>query len=343
MNISQFTLRYTPKTTISEICLGKNLILPKELSDAVVIHDEKIVPPQGAKLYIKVSGGEGIKNRQVKEQIENFLVDNRCGSDTLLVAIGGGALLDLAGFVAATYCRGIRLWFIPTTLLAMVDASIGGKNGINLPHRKNYSGTIYQPEKIFIDVAYLSSLTTFDLQNGIVEMVKHAILDGTTIDIKGILARDEQAIYEGIASSVRIKTGIIEASCNTSSIRDLLNFGHTIGHALEELERFTITHGQAVAVGLKIECTLGALQPKKIQDIQNMLNSIGLPYPHSQHSESDWRIALGHDKKAIKGHPRFVLFDEEGHPKVINNQYSHEVDEAQLFSTLKAFGCICPQ
>ena len=189
-------------------------------------------------------------------------------------------MLDLVGFVAATFQRGLPYYAVPTTLLAMVDASIGGKNGVNVLDVKNLIGTIYHPEKIFIDVSFLETLPYFEMQNGVVEMIKHALLDGHESvailekDLERLLKKEKEVLIRAISKNVQFKKEVVEASAKTPRKRDLLNFGHTIGHALEALEGFTISHGQAVAMGILAECRLayqlGLLSKENLERISTL-------------------------------------------------------------------------
>jgi len=200
---------------------------------------------QKASLVLPIDGGESCKSLNVAQQLFQALQNNHVGCDAHLVAIGGGSLTDLVGFVGSTFCRGVRLSFVPTTLLAMVDASIGGKNGVNLMHAKNRVGTIYQPERVILQVDLLETLEELQFRNGLVEMLKHELIAGTTdfeADLESLLQRDKKSLIRAIEKSIMVKMKIVEASAKDPEARHLLNFGHTIGHAIEFLEKSQISH-----------------------------------------------------------------------------------------------------
>ncbi len=209
--------------------------------------------------------GEQHKSRQTKEYLEDLMFEQSLGRDTCIVALGGGVVLDMGGYVAATYCRGIPLVMIPTSLLAMVDACIGGKTGVNVPSGKNLVGCIYQPKKIYIDSKFLSTLPLDERRNGIVEMIKHGVIADLTFfefletHTDQLLALNPEFIDQVILQSCLIKKEIVEQDEREIGKRRLLNFGHTIGHALEKLHHYLLPHGEAVAIGMLVESYLAYL------------------------------------------------------------------------------------
>ena len=247
---------YQPPVTTTDIFFGH---FP-HLSHFILVLDRCIDPARIAFLgkpdeIITVDAGEAIKSRDAKALLEDKLIQFQAGPDAHIVAVGSGTILDLVGFTASTYCRGVAYTAVPTTLLGMVDAAIGGKNGINTPTCKNRIGTLYQPDRIFIDVNFLSTLPLIELQNGCVEMAKNALLDSSIAPafkeaLPHILAGDRELTKRAIQESIQVKLRIIKESEQNPERRHLLNLGHTIGHAIEVLEHFQISHGQAVAIGL---------------------------------------------------------------------------------------------
>lgn len=289
--------------------------------------------------------GEQYKTRQTKEQLENQLFEKGLGRDSCIVALGGGVVTDLVGFIAATYCRGIPLVNIPTTLLGMVDACIGGKTGIDVPYGKNLVGSIYQPKKVFIDPDVLSKLPVKELRNGVVEMIKHGLvadLDYFTYleqHVDGVLALDPAVIDRAIADSCRIKSEIVEKDEKENGIRRLINCGHTVGHALEKLSSYSLPHGEAVAIGIVVEgymsMLLGHLDSDSLNRIKNLLIRYGLPFRlPAIYSPQVIMDAMTLDKKSVQGKPRFVVLEKIGVPLSFNGSYCTCIDESVISKAL---------
>lgn len=293
--------------------------------------------------FIPIEGGELSKTRQMKEWIEDRLIEFGCGGDTCIIGVGGGALLDTVGFVAATFCRSVRFYSVPTTLLAMVDAAIGGKNGVNVGCAKNYIGTLYFPEKIYIDIKFLESLAIREMQNGAVEMAKHLLLVGRPEvekfqhSLSALIQKDKKTLTTAIYESIQIKMAIVKESEILPERRHLLNLGHTIGHAIEVLEHFSLSHGQAVAMGIIAECWLSyrlkMLSEEEYLFIEAFIRSIGLPLFLSQkYSVDAWTGAFKYDKKSKLCQPRFVLLQEIGKPLEKEGLFCHQIDNDMLCS-----------
>ncbi len=289
--------------------------------------------------------GEKHKSRKTKEQIENQMFDSKCGRDTLLIALGGGVTTDLGGYIAATYSRGIPLVLIPTSLLAMVDASIGGKNGIDVPQGKNLLGTFYQPKAIYIDPDVLKTLPDRELRNGLVEMIKHGLIaDASYFEYlrshaKQILARDSTTLEAAIHGSCVIKKTIVEEDPQERGKRRLLNCGHTIAHALEHLLKYQIPHGEAVAIGIIIEGYLshlmGHLSKADLSAIFDIFNVYGIPL-HKLRNINHLSLveAMLLDKKSSRGIPRYVLLEGIGKPLSFDGHYCTPVDQSHLLEAI---------
>lgn len=267
--------------------------------------------------------GESNKTRHTKEILEDQLLQQQYGRDTILIALGGGVVTDLVGFLAATYCRGIPVIYIPTTLLGMVDATIGGKTAINTPFGKNLIGTFTQPLVVFIDTFFLSSLSKRELSNGVVEIIKHSMLADE--DLFNNLHTQGKNIFnsnadltELIYTSCCIKKNIIEKDEQENHLRELLNFGHTIGHAIEFIEKFNIMHGEAVAIGMLVEAYLsfksGYLDEEKVIYLQKVLQNFDLPLKTHAFKNNDFSNVLIQDKKSKNKIPHFVLLTDIGKP-----------------------------
>ncbi|KAL1413481.1 hypothetical protein Q8F55_001255 [Vanrija albida] len=265
-------------------------------------------------LTYQVAPGEGAKSRQVKGDIEDWLLDEKCTRDTVILAFGGGVIGDLTGFVAATFMRGVKFVQIPTTLLAMVDSSVGGKTAIDTPHGKNLIGAFWQPSYIFIDLAFLSTLNKREFSNGMAEVVKtaaiwkaddFALLESRAEEIssavstkaEGFAGRFEKdrSVAQGllltvVSGSVYVKAHIVTIDERETGLRNLVNFGHTIGHAIEAVLTPAILHGECVSVGMILEAEvarqLGHLNQVAVGRLTRACAAYGLPV-----SLSDRRIA----------------------------------------------------
>lgn len=229
---------------------------------AVIVSGEKVFPLYGekAKKSLEAAGfevlsfvhqsGEGAKSLQVFGQLQSFLCENRISRTDLLVALGGGVTGDLTGFAAATYQRGIAFIQIPTTLLAAVDSSVGGKTAVNLPEGKNQVGAFYQPLAVFCDPDVLRTLTPEEYRCGCAEVIKYGVLGDSEFFSfleENHIADNEEYV---ISHCVEMKRDIVEADEFDNGRRKLLNLGHTIGHGVEKLSDFTVSHGDAVAIGM---------------------------------------------------------------------------------------------
>lgn len=238
-------------------------------------------------LYEKIiiPSGEEQKSMQVVEKIIGELLRKGADRESFLVGVGGGVVCDITGFVASIFMRGIRFGFVPTTLLAQVDASIGGKNGVNTGMYKNMIGTFTQPEFILIDSSFLKTLPKQELVSGMAEVVKHACIRDEEYfhyiekNTEAILALDAEILHQIILHSVRIKSEIVEQDEKEGGLRKLLNFGHTFGHAIEK--QHNLPHGYAISLGMCVVNALavdwGVLDQSSDFKIRTVLKKIGLP------------------------------------------------------------------
>ncbi len=275
---------------------------------------------------ISFPAGEGSKSRQWKADIEEQLLDEGAGRDTLLLAFGGGVTGDLTGFVAATLHRGLPFIQVPTSLMAQVDSSIGGKVGINLRQGKNLLGAFYQPAAIFIDIDFLQTLPQEEFLSGLAEVIKYAItLDPNLLAMlrdegEGILERRNELVEAVISRCVRAKIEIVRQDERDLAERAVLNFGHTAGHAIETLSGYRIPHGFAVAAGIRIALRLSTmllgLPDSERQRLENLLRDFG--FAASALADIDpeqcWQ-AMRRDKKAREGLPQFCLLRAPGRVK----------------------------
>lgn len=273
---------------------------------------------------ITVPAGEEAKSVECVTEIWEAMAHNRLSRDCLVVALGGGVVGDIAGFAAATYMRGVEVIQVPTSLLAMVDSSVGGKTGINLSSGKNLVGAFKQPLHVCASLDTLKTLPEREWACGCAEIVKSAVIDSDTFffwltDAAGRLAdRDEQVTKEAITRSVVFKSNIVARDVTESKgVRECLNYGHTLGHAIETLAGYgTFSHGQAVAEGMRFAARLGAAlvgTSVELIDAQDaLLDSLGLP-TISWKAEPDALLdAMKGDKKVKQGRLRFVLPEDVG-------------------------------
>ena len=270
-----------------------------------------------------VPPGEKSKSRGIKARLENLLLSAGAGRDSLIIALGGGMVGDLAGFVAATLFRGVPYVQIPTTLIAQVDSSVGGKVAVDHPLGKNLLGAFYQPKRVYIDRAFLRTLPPREIRNGIAEIVKYAaILDRRLFSVlesssTGDAARNSASILNIIKRCCILKKSVVEEDEREADRRRILNFGHTIGHALESLSRYRISHGEAVARGMVAEAMiaagLGMISKNEVARLERLLQIYGLPTDISAHVDLNRLFNMTRrDKKARGGVVEYTLLEKIG-------------------------------
>jgi 3-dehydroquinate synthase len=339
--MEKFSIRPAQAPPLSEFYLGRHLLEGDLLKDLchplrmVIIADhamkalgEKLARTVGADLFT-IPSGEKSKTRKAKEDLENELLKAKCGRDTMLIALGGGVTTDLVGFVASTYLRGVPLILIPTTVLAMVDASIGGKTGVDTSFGKNLVGSFYPPKAIIADLETLKTLPQKEEENGLSEILKMGLIADASI------WENPDCSEESIRRAIKGKIAIIETDPHDQGLRRILNFGHTIGHALERISNYDISHGEAVAIGCLAEAhlslSLGYLSPKEFERVLQWKASVHLPKTYQR--KDVWnRMAV--DKKKAGELIRFVLIDRIGHAMPFDGEYCRPVNEQELAPTL---------
>lgn len=266
-----------------------------------------------------VPAGEASKTREMKQHLEDQLLERNYGRNTTIIAVGGGVVLDLVGFLASTYCRGVPYQSCPTTLLAMVDACYGGKTGVNTPHGKNLIGAFYSPEKILIDPTVLSSLPQRELHAAYAEIIKYACID-ENFPRSELLANEPLLLIE---LSLQSKKHIVtQDPYDQTGLRASLNFGHTLAHALESLSSYDGLHGEAVAIGicfaLDLSEELCRLPKSASQEIKTLLHRFALPTQIPlEFSPEQILEKLHYDKKKSQKEVSFVLLSDIGKPRVV--------------------------
>jgi len=273
--------------------------------------------------FYSINPGEQSKQLGYIESIYRWLLENNADRNSFILGIGGGVVCDIAGFVASTYMRGVEFGFVSTSLLSQVDASVGGKNGVDLDGYKNIIGTFTQPRFVLCDTRLLKTLPHEELVNGFAEMVKHALISDIKLfeqlehDCIALLNLNQPEISKHIAESIRVKASIVTADERESGIRKLLNFGHTWGHAVETLTG--ISHGKAVSIGMEFACRLsmekGLISNRDYLRIINLLQSFGLPTCMNIEPSRVFKT-LVKDKKRNANSIDFVLLMGIGVPKI---------------------------
>lgn len=324
--------------------IGSGIWEKQKFSNAVIISDDRVAAiyyRDGVPL-VTFPHGEKNKTRETKEMLENQLFTLGFGKDTTIIALGGGVTTDMSGFIAATFCRGVKLVMVPTTLLGMVDACIGGKTGVNVPHGKNLVGCVYHPIKIIIDINFLKSLPQKEIASGSVEMIKHGLI--ADLSLFEFLESHSQEVLnlesdmaKAISQNCKIKQNIVAQDEKDKGIRNILNLGHTVAHALEKLTDFTLSHGEAVAIGLLAEgymaVELGFLQKDILERIHTVLKAYRLPLC-GQFDPKLVLEAMKTDKKSRNQLPRFALIERVGKPLAFDGDYCTHVDEPIIMNAL---------
>ncbi|MCD6404666.1 MAG: 3-dehydroquinate synthase [Planctomycetes bacterium] len=304
-----------------------------------VISDENVAPLYAERVVASfedagyetalevIPAGEREKNLSRVERLYHRMIEARLDRKSLVAALGGGVVGDIAGFAAATYMRGLAYVQVPTTIVAQVDSSVGGKTGVDLAEGKNLVGAFHQPAAVVIDPETLSTLPVREVCAGLAEVVKHgAILDAgyfARLEELGeaLLSMDAQTAEGIVVRSVEIKADVVSRDEREGGMRAILNFGHTVGHALEAATGYEkYLHGEAVAVGMaaaaNIAEVMGLADEGVGRRIRALLGVLGLPVTGEGHSSREIAAALGRDKKAVGGTGRFVLVSKIGRAQI---------------------------
>ena len=322
-------------------------------SDVAIISDEVVAPlylnqlleglPEKNIITYVLPKGEQEKKLKTVHKIIDHLLQNGFGRDATLISLGGGVVCDITGFVASVFMRGVSVIQIPTTLLAQVDASVGGKTGVNHSLGKNLIGSFYQPSAVVCDTAFLSSLDPKEMSDGLAEIIKYGLIYDRDFfvwlqtNISNILEQDRASLGHAVQRSCQIKAEIVAQDEREQSIRAILNFGHTFGHAIENQSGYDQwSHGQAIAAGMvlasKLSAKMSLISEEDVELIKDILLRAGLPVEPPKISTHDFIDAMKADKKVKARVIQLVLLKEIG-SAFLTADYSEEDLEETLRGT----------
>ena len=335
---------------IGDGLLGQGLVAEHLAGDrALLVSNETVAPlyadrlgePDGVAQSVVLPDGERYKSLATCEQVYDALIEGRFDRSATVVALGGGVVGDLAGFCAATFQRGVGYIQVPTTLLAQVDSSVGGKTGVNHPKGKNMIGAFHQPRAVVADTGVLATLPERELSAGLAEVVKYGLIrdpelfDWLEANAEPLRRREPDALAHAVAASCRNKADVVAADEREAGVRALLNLGHTFGHAIETSTGYSAwLHGEAVAAGMcmaaRMSVALGWLAPEGLRRIEALLARFGLPTQPPAIPEARFRELMSVDKKSRGGQLRLVLLQGIG-DAVVTGAF----DPAALTRTLR--------
>ena len=320
---------FISKTALTKKVLNQNIDKDKKI---LIITDSGI-----PKKYIKelkkqlinksvyvhsIDSGEKSKSFRTYQQIINKLIDLEFSRSDLIIAFGGGVVGDISGFCASSFLRGIDYIQIPTTLLAQVDSSVGGKTAINVPQGKNLVGAFYNPRVVLISTVYLKTLSEKEYKSGLGEVVKYSLIGNKRLkklleeNTEKVINRDDKILIKIIEESIKTKSKIVTKDEKESGIRAILNFGHTFGHAIEAFNKYkNLSHGAAITLGMiiasKISYYEGHIKNHQLDNIINMIDSLNLDTDYSKYNYSDLIKYVKSDKKISKGKLNLVLINKQ--------------------------------
>lgn len=357
-NCAVLTLQVSLGERSYPILIGQSLLADTELltqhlpaHDLLLVSNTTVAPlyaervraslPDRRVVEVRLPDGEQYKNMEYVSRVLDVLVANRFGRDATVVALGGGVVGDLAGFSAACYQRGIAFAQLPTTLLAQVDSSVGGKTGVNHPGGKNLVGAFHQPRAVVADTTTLRTLPPRELRAGLAEVVKYglifdlAFLEWIEANVDALLGLDDAALAHAIYRSCELKAEVVRRDEREAGDRALLNLGHTFGHAIETATGYTEwLHGEAVAAGMLVaadmSARIGMLTAADVARVSDLLRRIGLPVDPPKFGAAQAIDYMRVDKKVKSGRIRLVLLEKLGRAR-LTSDYADDV----LHSTLR--------
>lgn len=302
-----------------ELVSSWNVALNEEISnqESVILIPKalrSLISPD-VKNLIVVPNGESQKEFKILEKVLTKIADLGISRRGVIIGIGGGATTDLAGFSAACYLRGIEWIAVPTTVAGMVDAAIGGKTGINLSMGKNLVGSFYSPRKVIVDTNWLNSLSQRDINAGLAESIKAGFIGDERI-LELVEENPKKNLAEIIERSIRVKAEVVSKDFKESDEREILNYGHTLGHAIEKHSKYKLRHGEAVSIGLgfaaKLSSQLSGLSNELVKRHFEILKSLHLPTTYDRSAWPHLYKFMGRDKKRRDGLIRFVTLKDIG-------------------------------
>ena len=320
---------------LSEFMRGSDCLVVSNETVALLYYD-KLLPSLGEcnVTGINLPDGESFKTVATMQTILDRLVEARANRDVAVVALGGGVVGDITGFAAACYMRGVDFIQVPTTLLAQVDSSVGGKTGVNHPQGKNLIGAFHQPQVVLIDTDTLGTLPDRELAAGLAEVIKHGVIcdagffEWLEANMPRLLARDPDALAHAIRRCCEIKAEVVAEDEREAGRRAILNFGHTFGHAIEHCQGYgEWLHGEAVAAGMLMAARLSGLAAGEVERLTDVVAAAGLPTQPPAIAPGDWLAAMGMDKKVQGKQLRFVLLDAIGKCRVSSDYDDERLDE----------------
>jgi 3-dehydroquinate synthase len=340
-----------------EVIVGTGVlgVLPdlvgKRAETVAVVHDERlgavarpvcrVLEDAGYRVAVTgVPSGETAKDVPVLARLWSWLAESRVSRTDCVVGVGGGAVTDLAGFAAASWLRGVAVVHVPTTLLGMVDAAVGGKTAIDIPEGKNLVGAFHPPAGVLADLATLETLPREDYVAGLAEVIKAGfIADGEILrlvaaDTDGAAQPHGTHARELVERAIAVKARVVSADLRESGLRETLNYGHTLGHAIEKLERYRFRHGDAVAIGMVFAAEVGRLTghltEADVKYHQTLLTAVGLPVRYPKAAWPALRETMSLDKKTRGARLRMVVLDGVGNPIICDSPAEDLLAQAYL-------------
>jgi 3-dehydroquinate synthase len=330
-----FSIRGGRPPFCTEVWVGSSLLSAKKVWDTllrgkrkvVVLSDLEVFPlwkdrieesfSTWSPLIVLIPPGEKYKSREMKNLLEDTLLSWKVGRDGIVVAVGGGVVGDLGGFLSGTYFRGIPFVLVPTTLLSMVDSALGGKTGVDHPLGKNLIGVFHFPVGLLADISFLTTLPDSQFRYGLVEAIKHSVcLQGSLFlwiqkHLYSLFSRNPEKLTVFVEKNLRIKGSVVKRDPLETDLRQILNFGHTVGHAIEQVSHYTIPHGEAVSLGIVVELDLAEQYRGFPREEKGMVISLlrrsGFSLEFPSFSCSSLLSAMERDKKVREGKIRFSL------------------------------------
>ncbi len=332
--IESFVSDYINKNKPTSVCIVTNDMLKVKLSNLI----NTISTASNSSCIYYLPEGESNKTIDEWAKLLDFMLEKQLDRKTVVIAIGGGVVGDIAGFAASAYRRGVACVQVPTTLLAMVDSSVGGKTGVNHKLGKNLIGAFWQPGEVWIDIDALSTLPQREFLAGMAEIVKYAFIGGRDFfnwidnNIDNLLKRDSQTLIEGIRMSCRFKGDVVEQDENESGLRAILNYGHTFGHAIEKVAGYgKLLHGEAVTYGMmaaaELALILGMVDEKFVERHNTLCRRL-TPPDMPELSIDELLTAMMHDKKVQGNKLKIIVANDYGGVEIISGVDKEKINQA---------------